>query len=376
MTKSSIALIGMIAAAMIAQGCGQKAATEAAKAPAVIPVLVQPAREQRVEYTYDQVGALKAFQEVVIKAETAGAITEINFKEGQPVSKDDVLVKLEDDKIQAQIRNNDASLQQLEVRLANRKKERERNEPLVKSKLVSPQQFDDIVADINELEAMIAQAKAARSLNQERLADTLIRAPFDATAGARSISIGDFVEVGDPVVTLVALDPLEIQFQALERELPRISIGQDVSLNVDAYPDRTFHGTVYFISPRVDDQTRTAEIKARIDNGDRLLKPGMFARVSLITEVHERAVVVPTESIIRTEDEYFLYYVENGAPHKLVVQIGKRTPDWSEVITDPPVLHEGVPIIVEGKYAVKEGAEIQILDAPAAVESTEPAIQE
>ncbi len=344
-------------------GCADEK-VETVRQKKVIPVIVKGAEIRPVEYKLNQVGSLEADKEVMLRSEIEGKVTELFFTEGSEVKQGEVLVQLDNAKIQAEIHNLNAQITQLNIRMANKKKELERNRPLLKQNLVSPQLFDNLKTEIDEIEAQITQAKANLALQRERLDDTKIVAPFDGIAGARNISIGDYLKEGDPILLIVDLDPVEISFQVSEKLLPEISIGQETIVTMDSYPDREFQGNIFFISPDVHVDTRTAEVKARINNEERLLKPGMFAQVAIVYDIHENALTIPTESIIQTENETFIYIVDDqNRAHKITIQMGKTTDEWTEVLN--PQFTPDAKIIVEGKYAVNEGSQVEIQQSPA-----------
>lgn len=337
-------------------GCTVKA-QESVKINSALPVILGEVTPRRVENVLNQIGTLMARQEVLIRAEAEGLITKIFFTEGKDVRKGDVLVQLDPAKIESQVKNLVAKIDQLDVRLANKKKELERNKPLLKQNLVSSQQFDNLTAEINETEAEIVQAQADLALQRERQADTTIRSPFDGVTGARTLSVGDYLKVGDPVLKVLTPDPLEIQFLVPEKYIPSVRLGQTVQISVEAYPGRMFEGTIFFISPDVDVVTRNIEVKAELGNAERLLKPGMFARISLVTEVREDSLTVPTESLVIAEDEtYILVVDEQMTAHKVSVRPGQITKEWTEILDAnlPP----GVKVIVEGKYSAKDGSKV------------------
>jgi len=228
--------------------------------------------------------------------------------------------------------------------------------------LVSRQQFDNLETEIEETKSQIIQAKADLARQKERLSYTVIKAPFSGIAGVRTFSVGHYLKVGDQVVTIVDLDLLEISFQAPEKFKSRLFIGQDVILTVDAYPEKTFEGNVFFISPQVDLNLRTFQVKAKVVNTPPLLNPGMFAHVKMITDVHEKALTVPWESVIQTESETYLYVVEGEVARKVPVRLGKITSEWAEVLDR--ALLPGVTVILEGKFAVKDGMKVTERPAP------------
>jgi membrane fusion protein (multidrug efflux system) len=349
----------MIPAIAATMGCAEKSSSQAPEDPNHTPVYVGQASQRRVQYVLDQVGTLEANREVTVRSEINGVIVEIAFTEGKPVEEGQLLVKLDSAKIQAEIRNLQARIHQFQVRLANKQRSLARNRPLVEGNLVSRQHFDDIQTDLAEIQTEIAQAKADLARQKELLADAEIRAPFAGVAGVRKISLGDYLDVGDPVLAIVDLNPLEISFRVPEKFKADLYEGQSVALHLDPYPHRTFEGTVSFIAPRVDIDTRTFLVKARVENSDHLLNPGMFARVEVITEVHEQALTVPWESVIQTEDGVYLYTVDaENTARKVPVRLGKVTSEWAEVLDSD--LTPGSKVILEGKYAVKDGMRVAV----------------
>jgi membrane fusion protein (multidrug efflux system) len=323
-----------------------------------IPIITGKASTRRVEYALNQVGTLEASQEVTLRSEIEGSVVEILFSEGRKVNKGEVLVRLDAAKIRADIRNLEARIEELQIRLNNKKRTLERNRPLVAQDLVSRQQFDNLETEIEEAKSQIIQARADLARQKERLSYTVIKAPFAGIAGVRTFSLGHYLKVADQVVTIVDLDLLEINFQAPEKFKSRLFVGQDVILAVDAHPGKTFKGKVFFISPQVDLNLRSFQVKAKVENIPPLLNPGMFAHVKMITDVHEEALTVPWESVIQTETETYIYVVEGEVARKVPLHTGKITNEWAEIL-DTNLL-PGTTVILEGKFAVKDGAKVAV----------------
>ena len=323
------------------------------------PVVCGKATIRQVKYVIHQVGTLKASQKVSLRTEVEGKVTEILFKEGGYTEKGSILVRFNDIKLKAEIRNLEARIDQFRIRLDNKKRALTRKKPLVKKDLVSQLQFDDLKAEIKEIEAMIAQVKANLVSQKEILSDMIIRAPFDGFLGVRNISVGAYLKKGEPVVTVVDLDPLEISFQAPEKYKPDLFTGKQALLTVDSHPDKVFKGILSFIAPEVDVNTRTFQVKARVENQENLLNPGMFARVRVVTAIHKDAVTAPWESIIQTEAETYLYTVEGNLARKVPIRLGKVNNQWAEILDGK--LGSESRVILEGKFAVKDGSRIRII---------------
>jgi membrane fusion protein, multidrug efflux system len=337
-------------------GCGEQPREAPGQVQPAVPVLLGEATTRRVELVLEQVGTLAANQDVTLRAETEGRVVEIAFQEGRPVRKGDVLVRLDAAKVRAGIANLEAQITELTARRDNKLRTLERNRPLLEKRLISRLQFDNLETEIAEVQAQIEQARANLARAQVQLADTVVRAPFAGVAGVRTLSPGDYLKVGDPVVSVVDLDPLEISFQVPEKFKPKFSLEQTVNLQVAPYPDRIFTGRISFIAPRVDEATRTFQVKARVANPEGMLSPGLFARVSVVTDVFAEAVTVPWESVIQTEQETYIYTVQDNIARKLPVRLGRITPQWAQLLDTE--LTPGTTVILEGKFATRDGAKV------------------
>ncbi|MCX8011788.1 MAG: efflux RND transporter periplasmic adaptor subunit [Desulfobacterota bacterium] len=324
-----------------------------------IPVTTGRVETKDLVYTLHQVGSLLAKNSVLIRSEAEGRVTGIFFEEGDEVKEGQLLIKLDDTKIKTMISQLQARIRQLEVQLANTQRTLERKEPLVKEDLVSKQEFDDLQSKIEIEKATFKEIKSQLAYYQELSSDTEIRAPFSGTTSERKVSVGDFLRVGDPVVQLVQLKPLEISFRIDERYKTKLYLQQPITLTVAAYPGKNFTGEVYFISPDIDLSTRTFLVKGRVENEQRLLNPGMFAEVTLVTEIHKNALVVPWESIIQLENETYLYVIKGEIAKKVPVQLGLVTKEEAEVLGSQ--LNPGQLVAKEGKYSLADGKRVKIV---------------
>lgn len=349
-------LFALLLALLTMVGCGEQTSKAPGQVQPAVPVLLGEATARRVELVLEQVGTLAANQDVTLRAESEGRVVEVAFQEGRPVSKGEVLVRLDAAKVRAGIANLEAQIAELNARLDNKLRTLERNRPLLEKRLISRLQFDNLETEIVEVQAQIEQARANLARAQVQLADTVVRAPFDGVAGVRTLSPGDYLKVGDSVVTVVDLDPLEISFQVPEKFKPKFSLEQSVNLQVAPYPDRTFTGLISFIAPRVDETTRTFQVKARVANPEGMLSPGLFARVAVVTDVFAEAVTVPWESVIQTEQETYIYTVQDNVARKLPVRLGRITPQWAQLLDTE--LAPGTAVILEGKFATRDGAKV------------------
>ena len=334
-------------------GCGNQQQSEQKKEG--IPVTVSEVMSRDVIHRLHRVGSLEAKESVILKAEIDERVIEIFFEEGSMVESGQILIKLNDAKVKAQIDELKSRLRQIDLQLANSKKKLVRKKPLVKKNLVSRQEFDDLKTKIEIEKAAITEIKAQLTYARELFKNTEIRAPFAGATSERLISVGDFLKRGNPVVRMVQLDPLEISFRVDEKYKTRLYLNQPVEITAAAQPKRKFTGTVFFISPDIDVSTRTFLIKSRITNKEHLLNPGMFAHATIITETHKNALMILGESIVQLENESYVYVLNNDKAKKIPVQVLLIEDHEAEVLGD---LKPGHKIVVEGKYALNDGASV------------------
>ena len=232
-------------------GCGKPKAGGPAGGFAV-SVVAEPVRQDKIEQKISLVGNLAADENVEIKNQVAGVIEQIGFEEGQKVKKGQMLVMIEASKL-------NASVAQAEANLGLAHTTFNRLSSLIKAGAVSQQEYDQAQSDLET-------KKAQLDLINAQLKETVISASFDGVMGERRVSPGQFVEMGTTISYLVKQDSLKAEFQVPERFLGQLKLGQKIEVSVAPYPEEKFQGDVYFIAPQIEEQTRTALVKARLPN--------------------------------------------------------------------------------------------------------------
>ena len=338
-------------AGFILCGCKEDRANTAAVRPPVQVVAIE-ARRQPVSESLSLVGTLMANETVEVKSETDGTVEQILFEEGQLVEKGQLLVKLDESKLAASLAEAEASFKLSEANFL-------RARHLSGEKLIAPQEFDQMAASFDV-------ARASLELKRRQLKDSRIHAPFGGVVGARNVSPGQVISRNTTLTWLVDLDPLKAEVNVPERFLGQLRIGQTLEFKVAAHDDRQFKGEVYFISPSVDQNVRTALIKARIANEQLLLKPGMFANVDLTLRVRENSVVIPEAALsqVLEGDRATVYLVDSSQTAQMrKVGLGVRLAGWVEIVDG---LAGGETIVVEGVQKVTPGSKVRFAPAEAA----------
>ncbi|MGD1954063.1 MAG: efflux RND transporter periplasmic adaptor subunit [Sphingomonadales bacterium] len=251
--------------------------------PPVATVSAQPAALRDWEPTLAAVGTVAAVQGAVLSPRESGIVTKISFQSGQMVTEGDLLVQIDDEAQRADVRLFEATLRNAELELS-------RTKELVKKQEVSEAALDRVIAARDEAYANLERAKA-------QVEDQAIRAPFSGRLGIRRVNVGQFVDTGDPIVSLQTLDPIYVTFEMPENLIGKLAVGQTMDASVDAYPGQRFNGAVTSIDSSVDVNTRSISVQATLRNPDGFLTPGMFASVRVSQPTQYEVVTVPQTAI-------------------------------------------------------------------------------
>lgn len=288
------------------------------------------------------VGSLRSDESVVLRPEIAGRIQHIDFKEGQPVVQGQVLIRL-DDAIPK------AELEQARASLGLAQSQYRRAADLQGKGFVSQQARDDAASTLKVQQASLALAQA-------KLDKLTIRAPFAGIAGLRSVSVGDYVNQGQDLAPLEAIDPLKLDFRVPEMYFGKVRAGQTLTVRLDALPGQERQGVVYAISPLVDAGGRSILLRATVANMDAVLRPGMFARVQLLFSQDE-ALMLPEAALAPSGDAQYVYRVRDGVAQRIAVDIGERRDGMVEILSG---LQAGDQVIVAGLQRVTDGARVSV----------------
>lgn len=319
-------------------------AAKPAAAPArALPVKVATVRTETLTDAVTAVGTLLANESVMIRPEIDGRIEAVHFQEGQLVRKGDRLVSLDAAEVEAQLTSAIAAANLNRSRL-------KRSEELFEKKFISAQALDEARENLNQTNAREAEVRA-------RLAKTEIRAPFEGVTGLRQVSPGAYVKAGQDIARLEGIGTLKLDFRVPEAYLRQIRSGQSLTVTVDAYAGESFSGTIYAIEPSVDEATRTVLLRARLPNPGVRLKPGMFARVSLVLAQRENALVVPEQAIVPRGDGRYVFRVVEGRAVLTKVETGLRRPGEVEISSG---LEAGQTIVADGQLRLQDGAAVSL----------------
>ncbi len=376
----AIALSGVV---MAATGCSREksGASPANASPRErkIAVTVSEAENRDVQRSVQVVGTLLAQAEVTLANETPATIDKILVDLGDRVQRGQVLIRLDEREARLEVERMTANLQAAREALARARQmldwnraNVERTQAMLSDAQVNLKRFQGLFAEgaisasqrdsaqtqhdvalasvrANEAqyesdraaaknaEANVEQAMAGLDLVRKRLKDTEVVSPFDGFVRKRLVNVGETYKEKTPLMSLVATQTLKLQGEVPERFAPQLAVGRPVRVEVEAYPGRTFTGTITRVSPAVDVESRTFTVEASVPNPGGVLKPGFFAKASILTGMDRNVPFVPEEAVVTFAGIVKVYVIADGKAEERRVTTGQRGEGWVEI-------HEGVKV--------------------------------
>jgi membrane fusion protein (multidrug efflux system) len=323
----------------------------------IVNVEVWPAEIKKVQPHLETTGTLKADEEVTVSSEVDGIVRQIKVNEGSPVNKGTLLLEINEIDYILDWKRSEAALKQAQANFANAKAEYKRKDTLYKEELITRQQFDDITTKLALAEADVDRAKSTLASSKEKLARTKVYSPLNGAVKEKKISVGDYVRNGTPLLNLIKIDQLKLNFTISEKDVAGLKKGQEVVFSVDAFPSKQFKGRVSLLYPNVEERTRTLQAEAVVPNSNRLLKAGYFARIQIFTQKARNAVVVPITALLYDSSTIRIFVVEGNKARERVVKTGGKYGEYVEIVEG---LKEKEVVVVVGQNNLSEGVKVNV----------------
>ncbi len=311
-------------------------------AKASSPVEAIIVQTQKLNKHITTTGNIIANESVSLQSEISGKIDTILFKEGKPVKKGDLLVEINDDEQQAQLKKL-----QFQQKLAKEKEYRLRKQLQIQS--VSQQAYDEALNSLNMIEADI-------QLVQAQIAKTEIRAPFDGIVGLKNVSEGAYITPNTPVATIVSMNPIKIDFSVPEKYASQIGAGDAFTFTIQKQ-DKQYSGKIYAIEPRIDPDTRTLKLRGLSPNEKGLIYPGSFAEIELSLNQVDDAIMIPSQALIPDMATQRVYVVKNGKAFLQNVETGTRRAQTIQITRG---LQPSDTLITSGIQQLRPGSPVSI----------------
>jgi membrane fusion protein (multidrug efflux system) len=350
-------------------GCGSR---ESASVEPALKAQPAPLEEKKVEvvevlprsisYTLTAVGSLKAPENVTISPKKAGIIDKILVKEGDRVKKGQVLVQLDDVDARLQVERAEAGVKQAEAAVETNRSVLPRYRKLYECEVIPQQTLDDLLLRVKVDEAKLDLAKVELNMAKQNLLDHRIASPIEGIVNVKIASLGEHVNVApkDEVMTVVQMDPLELEFYLPENWIGKVHLGSKIQFTVKAFSEEKFTATLQFISPTADPATRNVKVKAVVPNLQYRLKPGFFAEVTVQTGINPKALVIPESTIFSQEGKFFAFVLQNGVAHRKEVETGHRFEGKVEILKG---IQKGEQVVTVGHEQLSDGLKVKIIES-------------
>lgn len=356
---SYVVLLGAWSALLLAScgGADQPQAEQPASSPR--PVRVVRAQLRPMERALQVVGTLSPHEESTAAAQVAGQIEAIRVDIGDRVAAGQEVALIDTTAYEAQARQSAANLGEAAAGAANAARTLARVEALHGDGIASASDLDRAVAEAERTRAGVEAARAAEAIAELELARSRVRAAFDGSVAERIASVGDYVGVGAPILTLVKTDPLRLRLDVPERESVAVRVGQPVRIVVEG--DATVHsGRIARVAPAIRELDRTLQVEADVPNRG-ALRAGLFARAWIVVSEADPGLSVPARALVTFAGLEKVVTVDDGRAAERGVTTGRRGGDWVEIVSglsagelvvlDPAGLQTGQPVLVEAADA-------------------------
>jgi membrane fusion protein (multidrug efflux system) len=360
-------VVAVLATALLLAGCGKKEGAGQAQAggpgggpgganEAPVPVAVAVAGSGDIASYYTATATLAAEKEATILSRVSGVVQKLLCEEGDVVREGAELLLVNNDEYRYRYEQAQAARMDLEAKVARLEKMREQE-------LVSPEEFETLSNDL-------AAAQAAEGMAALNLSYTRVTAPFTGRVVARSVDVGQNINVGTQLFVLSDFTPLLARVHVPAKEFNKLQADQPVDLTLESN-GTSLRGRIKLVSPVIDPSSGTIKVTIEIPTYPPGVRPGDFAQVSIVTERRVNRTLVPKVALVNDRGEQVVYVSADSTAERRVVEIGFQDDRNAEILTG---VTEGERVVVKGQRTLKNGAAIKILDNTEAAQVTDSAV--
>lgn len=327
----------------------------------VIPVKAFKISRFNYEDSLNVLGTIKGAMEFKLSFEVPGVISSVNYREGERYEEGALLISLRQDDILLRLKRAQAEMNKSETQVQIMTDKVNEHEKLFAMGAIPKQTLDKVKLELDGAKFETEAARLEVKANEAMLEKSNLYAPSAGMIGELKVEEGETVTQNTLLGTHIMTEYVYAEFGIVERDVNKIALGQKARVFIDAYPDKTFEGVIENVAPVVGGTSRTATAKVRIENTERLLLPGMFARIRILLYSKKNTLVVPTDSLQGSEGDQFVFVVhpEEGVAEKRALTIGYTRPDYSQVDAG---LSEGELVAVSGLEKLEDGSKIRLLE--------------
>ena len=329
-------------------------------APPPARVEVSTILEKEVAEQVTLVGTAEPWLRTVIASEESGLVRKMLVDEGDSVFEGQILCEQETSQLKLNIEAAKAELAEAEVLSAQSKREWERQKRLFSNEIVSEKAYEDAQFEDEASQKRVMRLRAELYGLEDKLAKRRIKSPVSGIVLKRHALIGQWLDDGDPVVTLGVMNPIRVMVPVPEQYASEIKVGDLAQVRFDALPGRIFEGVIAALIPNADEATRTFPVRVELPNPGTLIMGGMLGRVTLPAGNEHQALLVPKDAIVLSGQGTFVYKINGNRAHPVPVKTGASLGSFVEVTGD---LKSGLKVVVKGNERLMPGQSVQIIDS-------------
>jgi len=297
-----------------------------------VPVNVFKVARGTFQDTLSAMGTIKGGSEIELRFQVAGMVESFNFREGDKVRKGEIIARLD---------QSDALLK-------------------LKQAQIELEEYEKLYSIGAIVKSKLEQARLAARLASSEFEKTYLRAPKGGIIGDKTVEVGEFITPNVKIGTLVNLENVIVELGIIEKEIDRVFLGQNVTVNVDTYPGIDFTGTVRNISPLIAGKSKTLTVKANLDNPGGLLLPGMFARVKISIFEKDNALIIPSDSLDQSTGEFRVFVVgDDNVAYAQRVEVAYLSSDYAQIAEG---VDEGELVVVEKPESLADGKRVKVIE--------------
>lgn len=313
-----------------------------------------------IQQSVTLVGTVEPWKRSVVASEIAGLVRAFPVKEGQHVTRGQVLAQLRTESLDIRLESTLASFKEAKARHLQAKKDLDRITLLFQKELVTQKEFDDAVAQEQAQRERVAQLEAEIRQVRDQLEKSTITAPFEGWIVEEFTEVGQWVQAGGPIVELVDLTQVQVEVPLPERFVPNVHPGDPVTAAFDGLPWFQAQGTVFSVVAQADRDSRTFPIKVKLPNPKLTIKSGMVSRITLRVGTPHEGLVVPKDALVLRGGKEYVFVVEEGRGQQIPVQSLVHLDDVVEI---QGKVQPGQSVVVEGNERLRPGQPVRILDS-------------
>ena len=310
---------------------GIGSAADAQDEPPPAPVRYTPVRAQAAGVDVVLTGTVESRTVSLVAAEVAGAVVELDAREGKRVEKGSTLARLRTESLELLLRAHEGGLAEAQARLANAERQLGRARELLDANHISPEQFDTRLTERDAWQGRVRQLEAEIAGTRLDIERCHIRSPLSGVVVSERTEVGEWIGVGSPVVEVMSLDEMDVRVDVPERYYHRLSVGEGARVTIDALPGVEIRGQVSALIPRADARARTFPAKISIKNPGGL-GAGMLANVHLGATGGASATLVPKDAVVAQRGQSFVYVIgDDDTVSQVPVRVGRGVGAWTVV---------------------------------------------